>query len=225
MSCCYMGRFREANVLCDVHFRVDGQQISCHKAVLAAFSKHFENKFTSGEYLDEEIELTGFSAQTFLAVIHFVYKQTITISNSNVLQIYEACEQMQMNCIKEFCEDFIIEELQVGNCLRFRFFALRYQNRTLAAKCDDFILNNFQLVTNENEFKELSVDDAHGLLAMKKQQNPHPAELFFGIILDWVNYNPEKRAQFFERLLQMVDISNLSTKYLNEFTTKRAEAS
>nr|XP_026693352.1 kelch-like protein 5 isoform X2 [Ciona intestinalis] len=130
---------------------------------------------------------------------------------------------MQVNCIRVFCEDFIIEELQVGNCLRFRFFALRYQNRTLAAKCDDFILNNFQFVTNENEFKELSVDDAQALLKMKKQQNPDLAELFFGIILDWVKYNPEKRAQFFERLLQMVDMSNLSTKYLNEFTTKRAE--
>ncbi|XP_078484941.1 kelch-like protein 12 isoform X1 [Ciona intestinalis] len=217
-----LNRLREANVLCDVTFKVDGQKISCHKAILAAYSKHFENKFTSGEYLGEEIELTGFTATTFLTILQFVYNQTITISNSNVLQIYEACEQMQINPVKDFCEEFINEELQVGNCLRFRFFALRYQNRTLTAKCENFILNNFQLVTNENEFKELSVDDAQGLLAMKKQQDPQPAELFFGIILDWVKYNPEKRAQFFERLLQIVDITNLPTKYLNDFT-KRAE--
>ncbi|XP_078493084.1 kelch-like protein 12 [Ciona intestinalis] len=181
-----LNRLRKRKVFTDVTFKLEDGEVSAQKSILAGYSDYYEKMFTSGHTMHQ---------------LKYIFPTVATSS--------------QLIDVKGYCVSFFNDALAVGNCLSFRSFAQRYQLMELVGKCDKFIVDNLELVSKEFKFKELSVDEAEALIALKQQQDSCQDSIF-RTILNWIKHDFKQRQQFIERLFQLIDVKKLSTAFLGE---------
>uniref|UniRef100_H2YZ25 BACK domain-containing protein n=1 Tax=Ciona savignyi TaxID=51511 RepID=H2YZ25_CIOSA len=124
---------------------------------------------------------------------------------------------LQIKYVKDYCVGFLKDTLEVGNCLIVRAFAQMYNISELVTHCDNFFLNNLELVSNGLDFKELNPDETEALIRMAKTSDSSSEEIFKSI-MNWVKHDLENRQQFFKRLFPLIDIKKLPTSYLKVIT-------
>ncbi|XP_078485272.1 kelch-like protein 12 [Ciona intestinalis] len=216
-----LNRLRKRKVFTDVTFKLEDGEVSAQKSILAGYSDYYEKMFSSGfkEGFNGDIEIKGMKASILDLLFTFIYLQVIDISDKTVCQLYEASDYLQFNDVKGYCVSFFNDALAVGNCLSFRSLAQRYQLLELVGKCDKFIVDNLELVSKEFQFKELPVDEAEALIALKQKQNSCQDSIF-RTILNWIKHDFKQRQQFIERLFQLINIKKLSTAFLEEVVEK-----
>uniref|UniRef100_H2YZ31 BACK domain-containing protein n=1 Tax=Ciona savignyi TaxID=51511 RepID=H2YZ31_CIOSA len=121
---------------------------------------------------------------------------------------------LQIKYVKDYCVGFLKDTLEVGNCLIVRAFAQMYNISELVTHCDNFFLDNFELVLNGPDFKELNPDETEALIRMAKTSDSSSEEMIFRSIMNWVKHDLENRQQFFKRFFQLIDIKKLPTSFL-----------
>jgi len=73
-------------MLCDVILVVDGIEVPCHRAVLAACSPYFYAMFT-GELFEskaDKVVLQDIDGKALLMLVDFMYTSDITVTEENV---------------------------------------------------------------------------------------------------------------------------------------------
>lgn len=106
---------QQRTLFCDISFKVQGQEISCHKSHVANISPFFVNLLSNGMKEKDAncIELKDISLQAFQKIISLQYNEPILLTDfdelldlltvSNQFQ----CSQMQSVCLRLLC-DFVV---------------------------------------------------------------------------------------------------------------------
>ena len=80
------------------------------------------------------------------------------------------CSYFNVTDIKDYCLDFLMENMDVQNCLSILTFSVKYNEKKLEAKSTTFIDEHFDLAVQQEEFNQLNIDDMLAVIGMKDKK-------------------------------------------------------
>uniref|UniRef100_A0A8V1AB78 Zinc finger and BTB domain-containing protein 7B n=1 Tax=Gallus gallus TaxID=9031 RepID=A0A8V1AB78_CHICK len=98
---------RHLGVLCDVTIKTQGLEYRTHRAVLAACSRYFKKLFAGPGPGQEVCELDFVGPEALGALLEFAYTATLTISSSNMGEVLQAAQLLEIPCVIAACADIL----------------------------------------------------------------------------------------------------------------------
>ncbi|XP_048878879.1 zinc finger and BTB domain-containing protein 11 [Brienomyrus brachyistius] len=105
MLCKLKGQWEEG-LFCDITLRTGSRSFSAHRAVLAAVSEYFQEVFVemaSSPSPQSDIDLTGFSEESFLSLLEFSYTSTLSLKLENLVEVSTMARHFRMWPVVEAC--------------------------------------------------------------------------------------------------------------------------
>ncbi|KPP68955.1 hypothetical protein Z043_112324 [Scleropages formosus] len=96
----------EEGLFCDITLKTGGRSFCAHKAVLAAVSEYFQEIFAemaSSPTPQSDIDLTGFSAESFLPLLEFSYTSTLSLKLEDLTEVSTMARHFRMWAVVEAC--------------------------------------------------------------------------------------------------------------------------
>ncbi|XP_041350623.1 kelch repeat and BTB domain-containing protein 2-like isoform X2 [Gigantopelta aegis] len=158
----------EHRLFTDVVIKVDQVEFPCHKVVLCSMSPYFEGMFSSGmkESSQSVIQLHDLNSEWFELVLTYMYSGHIHLTNNNVKDILHIGSFLQVLCLQELCEEYILEEmLTLDNCLSLWQLAPTYGCGYLQHQAKSFIIRHFKLLVENGELQQLSQEELKDILS------------------------------------------------------------
>ncbi|XP_053576806.1 kelch repeat and BTB domain-containing protein 12 isoform X2 [Bombina bombina] len=210
-------RMREAAELIDIVLLAEGQRFPCHRVVLASFSPYFRAMFTCGlvECNQTEVALHDITAESVSIILDFLYNAQLTITNSTVQGIATAAYFMQMEEIFCMCQRYMMDHMDVSNCLGIYYFAKQISAEELSEKSKKYLYQHFTEVSLHDEILEVELDQLVGMIR-SDDLNVSREESILDLVLRWVNYDRNARAQNLTELLKQVRLLLVNPTYLRE---------
>ncbi|KAM4795878.1 uncharacterized protein WCC33_000973 [Rhinophrynus dorsalis] len=118
---------RRRDLFCDCHILVEGQMFKAHRNILFASSGYFKMLLSQscrdiGEPTIATFDV--FSADTFTAILDYVYSGKLPLSGQNVIEVMSAASYLQMTDVISVCKMFIKSSLDINEKDRDGFFSL-----------------------------------------------------------------------------------------------------
>ncbi|XP_075709237.1 zinc finger and BTB domain-containing protein 8A.2-like [Rhinoderma darwinii] len=108
---------RKKDLFCDCHIMVEGQMFKAHRNILFVSSGYFK-MLLSQSCKDVSKPTTAtfdvFSADTFTAILDFVYSGKLPLSGQNVIEVMSAASYLQMTDVISVCKMFIKSSLDIS---------------------------------------------------------------------------------------------------------------
>ncbi|XP_028292565.1 kelch-like protein 23 [Gouania willdenowi] len=208
-----------------------GQLFHCHKVLLSACSSYFRVMFTTDmrERSDRVVTLSTVSTHVLESLLDFIYTSRICITKMNVQSLLEAADHLQFLSVKQACEDFLIQFLDVDNCLGMHAFAQQHVCRELEKEALRVMLMLFTELCQQEEFSELSEDRLRPLLA-SVSCTAIKDELLIDAVARWAAHDWDRRVCLVSDLLHesiSLELDELDFKALveepNEYLIKNQE--
>jgi len=116
---------RESEQLVDVTLSVDGQQFSCHRALLASASEYFRCLFTTSlaEQNQSVISISGIDATSMKLVLDYIYTGRVELNSDTVQNLLSAANLFQLKGLRDGCADYMEQKIEIDNCIGIHFFA------------------------------------------------------------------------------------------------------
>ncbi|XP_029940783.1 zinc finger and BTB domain-containing protein 7C [Salarias fasciatus] len=107
---CSLNEQRRDGLLCDVILIVRDQEYRTHRSVLAACSQYFKKLFTVAtadggdpHHAAAVYEIDFVAPESLTAILEFAYTSTLTVTASNVKEILNAAQMLEIPCIINVC--------------------------------------------------------------------------------------------------------------------------
>lgn len=211
--------FYESGEFCDVVLiaGIDNFRLPAHRMILAASSEYFRTMFRSnlGDAKAPEIVLEQWDGETLKSLVDFLYTPSFEIKNENVENILRAADFFQIDSLVSLCCSFMIQRLDTCNCLRVVFFAEQHSYSEMAEKALAFAHLNFERVTKEQEFLEMTDEQLTRFLASDEIRVSSEKTLLLSLI-DWIKHDPENRQNSVLALLKHIRYPLLEAKLVIE---------
>ncbi|KAM4695338.1 kelch-like protein 30 [Discoglossus pictus] len=203
--------------LSDVTLVVQGREFPCHRAVLALCSQYFHAMFT-GEFqesISAQVEIKDVDAELMETLIDFSYTGRLTINQRNVEGLIRTSNQLNFPAVRKVCSRYLQQQMDATNCLGIWEFGETHGCPEVTSKAWSFLQENFEAVSQEEEFLLLSPERllrylGDPLLQVREEQSRTKAALH------WVRQDEQCRAHYLPELLSMVRLYNLNDSYLQD---------
>ena len=216
----YANNKRIADQFNDVTVVAGSESIPANRLVLSCYSKFFESMFLSPmkERYQNEVEIQKFEGKSVRALIDFMYNGEIVINNENVTNLLAVADFLQMENVKQFCFEFLEDNLSIDNCLEMVNLSTQYNCPSSLEKTYELIGKNFALIVQTDAFKQLSKSALVSLisnfnLSVVKQSSVYNA------ILSWTQEDESRKVDFTELFL-LIKLPSLSIEFLDEVVSK-----
>ncbi|XP_040283846.1 kelch-like protein 30 isoform X2 [Bufo bufo] len=203
--------------LSDVTLRVQGREFPCHRAVLALCSQYFHAMFTGNfqDSISAHVEIKEVDPEFLETLINFSYTGRLTINQGNVEGLIRISNQLNFPAVRKVCIRYLQQQMDATNSLGIWEFGETHGCSEVTAKAWSFLQENFEAVSQEEEFLLLPPERllrylGDPLLQVKEDQSRAKA------VLQWVRQDVESRAHFLPELLSMARLSSLTDHYLQE---------
>ncbi|KAH0671370.1 BTB/POZ and MATH domain-containing protein 3 isoform X1 [Solanum tuberosum] len=191
----------DAELGCDIVFRVGEEAFKGHKLILAARSPVFRAQFFGliGNPKTDEVEIEDIEPSVFKAMLQYIYSDelpdlieitgsTSTCTSTIVMQhLLAAADRFGLDRLKELCEAKLCEEVNVDTVATTLSLAEQHRCPQLKAICLKFAATNLGVVMQKDGFKHLeescplllselletvaSVDEKPSLTSSKKRSS------------------------------------------------------
>ncbi|XP_067102951.1 kelch repeat and BTB domain-containing protein 3 [Osmerus mordax] len=207
--------FRERGLLFDFTIRVQDQSFPCHRCVLAASSDFFRAMFEVNmrERDDGSVTLGNQSPEAVSSFLDFAYSGETTITNGNVDMLFQLASFLQVSTLSRACGDFLIETLDLSNCLTLRDLAEGYGSASLLQRANEFVVENFLDLSLTPDFLEMQVDVLGRCLQADALSVPSEEAAVMSL-LKWIGHNLEERRSLLPKLLPLLRLHHLPTHTL-----------
>uniref|UniRef100_A0A6I8QNJ3 Kelch-like family member 30 n=1 Tax=Xenopus tropicalis TaxID=8364 RepID=A0A6I8QNJ3_XENTR len=203
--------------LSDVVLVVQGREFPCHRAVLALCSQYFHAMFTGDfqESIAAQVEIKEVDPEVMETLIDFSYTGRLTINQSNVESLIRTSNLLSFPAVRKVCSRYLQQQMDATNCLGIWEFGETHGCPEVAAKALSFLQENFEAVSQEEEFLLLSPERllcylGDPLLQVRDEESRTKAALH------WVKQDEEGRAHCLPQLLNVARLSSLTDQYLQE---------
>jgi len=170
-----------------------GDQFIVHKFVLAANSTFFKKMFANEDEDREDFFVGGVSVQAMHQILTWMYTGSMMLSADNVEEITHVINYLDVEDAAEYCRQFFMSEITPYNAIGCWKYAIITQNIELERQVAAFIVENFQSVTKEEEFVNISSDDFQKLIKMN-WLDIEDQEHLFSVMMEWVSRQDGRRA-------------------------------
>lgn len=157
-----LNQLRKSRHFCDVVLQVGSSEIHAHRSVLACASPYFFELFTSEDdhKTAREGRLLyklngGFERDSVERLVHYAYTGCLEIPDPLVKSVFIAANRLKMEAVSHSCGEYLVAHLTPETCLGIRAINGVASNPDLAARIDEFIKEQNDLV--------LVTRDAHGV--------------------------------------------------------------
>ncbi|KAM9812583.1 kelch repeat and BTB domain-containing protein 3 isoform 2-T2 [Syngnathus typhle] len=152
--------FRERGLLFDFTIKVQEQIFPCHRCVLAACSDFFRAMFEAAmrERDDGSVTLCNQCPVVVESFLDFAYSGEILITEGNVDSLFQLASFLQVSVLSRACSDFLLGTIDLGNCLSLLALAEAYGSASLLRSATDFVVQNFQALSDTQEFLDMQVN-------------------------------------------------------------------
>lgn len=192
-----MRAYRVNGYFCDIQFMIRNTAFNAHKVVLAASSDYFRAMFLGGtqETAQSSIALHEITVEIFAVILDFIYGVELDIHGENVEDIIVAADMLRVTDIVECCEAYLMEQLDVHNCIGLHCFAKQRLLLKLEKEAWSFIMKNFHAVINKSQeflsisFQTLDILTRSEEIAVKSEKD------VLLCVARWLSHSPQKRRQ------------------------------
>uniref|UniRef100_A0A8C3XN42 Kelch like family member 30 n=1 Tax=Chelydra serpentina TaxID=8475 RepID=A0A8C3XN42_CHESE len=201
--------------LSDITLLVGGHEFPCHRSILALCSHYFNAMFTGDfiESISARVEIKEVDPVVMEALIDFAYTGKITINQRNVEALIRTSNQLHFPTIRKVCSRYLRQQMDATNCLGICEFGENHGCPEVSSKAWAFLQENFEAVSYQEEFLQLSKERlvvylSNDLLQVQEEQSLAEA------VLRWVRYEEASRAKHLPELLDLVHLVSLPDQYL-----------
>ncbi|KAF7987411.1 hypothetical protein HCN44_003173 [Aphidius gifuensis] len=208
---------RSHHMLTDVILEVGSELFHAHKVILAAASPYFKAMFTGGLKESEmtRVKLQGVCPTAMAKLMYFMYTGQIRVTEVTVCSLLPAATMFQVNNVIDACCVFLERQLDPTNAIGIANFAEQHGCNNLHRKANQFIVQHFSQICQEEEFLQLSAIQVVSLVR-KDELNVQEEREVYNAVLKWVKYNEEARGSKMEHMLHAVRCQYLTPKFLRE---------
>lgn len=208
-------RLRTNPKLTDVTLVAGGREFPCHRGILALSSHYFHAMF-SGDFAESiatRVELKEVDPGALEMLLDFAYMGKLTINQGNVEGLMRTSSQLHFPTIQKVCSRYLRQQMDATNCLGICEFGESHGCPEVSSKAWSFLQENFEAVSLQEEFLQLSKERLVVYLS-NDQLQLQEEESLAEAVLRWVRHNPGHRAQFLPELLELVHLVSLPDQYL-----------
>lgn len=199
----------------DVTLIVGGHEFFCHRSILALCS-HYFNAMFAGDFIESfsaRVEIKEVDPVIMESLIDFAYTGKVTINQGNVEALIRTSNQLHFPTIRKVCSRYLRQQMDATNCLGICEFGEVQGCLEVSSKAWSFLQENFELVSQQEEFLQLSKERlvtylSNNLLQVQEEQSLVEA------VLRWVKYDKSARAMNLPELLDLVHLVSLPDQYL-----------
>jgi len=203
---------------CDVILEVgsgdDQARVKAHRNVLCAASPFFYNALNSDmkEKREGLIRLEEMSKASMEEVLDYLYTGHVEISKENAFELFAQADYFLIPSLKALSSKFILQTLDLSNCIMAYYFAIKYQWEELQNGARDFILANFVAVAGTDDFLNLSSKEVEEWISSDRIIVKEEEEVF-QVIVRWMEKGNREDLDFLQ-LLRHVRCIYLSRSYV-----------
>lgn len=156
----------------DITFDVAGEKFPAHKLVLAARSPIFRSKFFDELEEDkQEIIISDLEPKVFKAMLHFIYRDTLTeedvdvatpssscmssVSDTLTAKLLAAADRYGLERLRLMCGSHLCKDISVNSVAKILALADEYHATELKAVCLRFAAENLAAVMRSDGFEYL----------------------------------------------------------------------
>ena len=161
------------------------------------------------------MEIKGIDVQSAEILIDFAYTAQLTITDANVQSIFLGADLLQFKWVRNSCIEFIMQQIDITNCLGVRALADRHSCKALYAAATRFVMENFLLVSQTEEFKVLTANEVIELVR-RDEVNVADELAIFDACAAWIEYNTESRKQHLAEFLKVTRLPFIPIELLQK---------
>ncbi|XP_010012459.1 PREDICTED: kelch-like protein 30 [Nestor notabilis] len=213
-------QLRTTPKLADVTLVAGGREFPCHRSVLALCSHYFYAMF-SGDFAESiaaQVELKEVDPGALEMLLDFAYTGKVTINQDNVEGLMRTSSQLHFPTIQKVCSRYLRQQMDATNCLGICEFGESHGCPEVSSKAWSFLQENFEAVSLQEEFLQLSKERLTVYLS-KDQLQVQEEQSLAEAVLRWVRHDPGSRAQFLPELLELAHLVLLPDQYLQNLLT------
>ncbi|XP_071422475.1 kelch-like protein 30 isoform X1 [Pithys albifrons albifrons] len=201
--------------LADVTLVAGRQEFPCHRGILALCSHYFYAMF-SGDFAESiaaRVELKEVDPSALEILLDFAYTGKVTINQGNVEGLMRTSIQLHFPAIQKVCSRYLRQQMDATNCLGICEFGESHGCPEVSSKAWSFLQENFEAVSLQEEFLQLSKERLAIYLSNDQLQVQEERSLVEAV-LRWVRHDPGPRVQFLPELLELTHLVSLPDQYL-----------
>ena len=196
---------RRNELFCDVILEVgygdDQARLKAHRNVLCAASPFFFSALNSDMKENKEgvIRLKETPKNVMEEILVYLYTGYIEVTKENACQLFAQADYFLIESIKALSSKVIFQTVEISNCIRAYYFAIKYQWEDLRNGVRDFILANFVEVAGTEDFLNLSCKEIEEWISSDKIVIKEEEEVF-QMIVKWMENGNREDLDFLQLL-------------------------
>ena len=206
-------QLRDENILTDFKIQLKETVMVCHKLTLAVHSPVFQVMLTSNmeEVTKQEVKLDHISKDTMAIILDFMYYGDLNLDSSQLLDLVNAAEYLQMDELKSICVAEVPAILEPANAISWRKMANKMELENIKTKCEAIMIGKFQEVSKQTDFFHLHYEELYSYLCDICGTTVKSDDTL-DVALRWVNHDTKNRVKHMEALLQPVRLNKCSVQ-------------
>ncbi|XP_024059386.1 kelch-like protein 31 [Terrapene carolina triunguis] len=202
-----MSQMRQKQFLCDLTIATKTKSFDVHKLVMASCSEYFHSLLKRDPNLPQ-VELNDVSPLGLTTVITYAYTGKLNLSLYTIGSTISTASRLQMRALLNMCSDFLIQEINVENCMYIANISGTYNLNQTKDATRKFIQENFLEFSETEQFMKLTFDQLKELLIDDGLQIPNEV-IAFQIAMKWLEFDP-KRVTYAANLLSNIRFGTIS---------------
>lgn len=207
----YVGK----RTLCDVTLIAGQKRIPAHRLVLSVASDYFAAMFTNDvrEAKMEEVKMKDVDAEALSALVHYAYTGRFDLKEDTVESLLSTACLLQLSEVVEACCSFLMKQLHPSNCIGIRQFADAQGCADLYKAANNYVMENFVEVMENQEFLILSHDEVAKLLSSDDLNVPSE-EVIFQALKAWARHDLANRKKYLSKLLAHIKLPLMAPQFI-----------
>ena len=203
------------DVILDVGSGDDQARLQAHRNVLCAGSQFFYNALNGDmkEKKEGVIRLEHMSKTMMELVLNYLYSGRVEVTKENSYELLAQADYFLIPSLKTLAGRFILQTLDVSNCILTHKFAIRYHSEELQKAARDFILANFVAVAGSEEFLNLSGKEVEEWISNDEIILQEEEEVF-QVIVKWIEKNSNRENVDLIQLMRHVRCIYVTRSYV-----------
>ncbi|CAH1227075.1 KLHL11 [Branchiostoma lanceolatum] len=209
---------REEDKYTDFTLKSKGKEFRVHRNVLAACSPYFDTLFQTNmmEQQSGTATLNFTSAEVMEELLAYMYSGSLRVQEDMVEELLKTADHLLMVEVKDLCIQYLLEQLDVSNCLAMKALAEVYKADNLLKAANETIRKNVHTVIKREETLDIPLHSVQELLADDLLQVAKEEELF-GFLVAWTKRDLPERKDHFPSLFAHIRVTDIPKRYLEEY--------
>ena len=213
----YASKYRNEGFFNDVTILAGDEMIPANRLVLSCHSKFFEGMLRLTH--ENVIEIEAVDGTTMKALIDFIYTGSITIDDQNVERLLSGAECFNINEVKQFCDEFMLEKCEHQDSLALFKAASLNKEFEIKDEVREYVSTHLEKLIQIDEFKSLSNVEMTFFISNLEQSGVRKTSIYQAVIT-WVRHNEETRKTNFSDLFRMINLNEIDKDFINNTILK-----